>query len=297
VEEVRGSVGPFIGVIVASVAFGCAASGTSPGAPTESDAAQHPSQAPEFGAGASPAPAEGEASPVAESEDDLAVEEFQYELLDEELDDAFLEGDFDAADRDPFERGNRRIFGFNQWVEKYLLDPVSDGYEFVVPTAGRRAIHRAFLNLNSTSVLVNDLLQLRPRRAGVTGSRFVINTTVGLVGLFDVAIRLGLERHHADFGQTLARAGVPSGPYLVLPIFGPSTARNAVGNLTDGLFQPYFYLLGPTEYLVLGAGSGLATRDASRESIEALRATSVDFYAAMRIAYFLYREKLIERED
>jgi phospholipid-binding lipoprotein MlaA len=301
VEEVRGSVGRFIGVIVASAAVGCAASGPAPRAPAdapiESDAARHPSQAPEFGAGASPAPAEGEASPVEEPADDLAVEEFEYELLDEELDDAFLEDDFDPAERDPFERGNRRVFGFNQWFEKFILDPVSDGYEFVVPAAGRRAIHRAFLNLNSTSVLVNDLLQLRPQRAGVTGSRFVINTTVGLVGLFDVAIRLGLERHHSDFGQTLARAGVPSGPYLVLPIFGPATARNAFGNFTDGLFQPYFYLLGPTEFLVIGAGSGLATRDASRESIEALRATSVDFYAAMRIAYFLYREKLIEHEN
>ena len=270
-----------------------------PAAPTESNSAQDPSQAPEPGVEPAPAPAaaQSEASPVVESSDDRAVEEFEYELLDEELDDGFLEDDFDPATRDPYERANRRVFGFNLWLEKYFLDPVSDGYEFVVPASGRRAMHRAFLNLNATSVLVNDLLQLRPRRASVTGSRFVINTTVGLVGLFDVAVRLGLERHHSDFGQTLARVGVPSGPYLVLPIFGPSTARNAFGNLTDGLFQPYFYLLGPTQYLVLGAGSGLAMRDASRESIEALRATSVDFYAAMRIAYLLYREGVIDRED
>ncbi|UCE84731.1 MAG: VacJ family lipoprotein [Deltaproteobacteria bacterium] len=330
----RESVVPSILAIVLASALGCAASGTAPGAPsrpvaptavetgsaraasaaTGPDAISEPSgeraaEAPEAAEAAEPsaeraaeaaepsAERAAEAPEAAEPSGAPAVETREYDFADADLEDEFLEDEFDPETGDPYERTNRRIFGFNLRIEKYVLDPISDAYEFVVPAAGRRAIHRAILNLNSTSVLVNDLFQLRPRRAGVTGSRFVINTTVGLIGLFDVAVKMGLERHHSDFGQTLALAGVPSGPYLILPIFGPSTARNAIGNITDGLFQPYFYLLGPTETLVLSAGSGFAVRDASRESIAALRATSVDFYAAMRIAYMMHRDKVINDRD
>ena len=213
-------------------------------------------------------------------------------LFGDAADDAFF--GVDPVYRDPFEPTNRGIFVFNQRVEKYFLDPISTGYEFLVPEAGRRAIHRAILNLNSTSVLVNDILQLRPKRAAATTVRFVVNTTAGLLGLFDVADRaLRLGRHHADFGQTLALAGVPSGPFLILPVFGPSTARNAAGDIADGLFQPYFYLLGPTGLVVVSAGSGISMRDANRDSIEALRETSVDYYAALRGAYFMNREDII----
>lgn len=201
--------------------------------------------------------------------------------------------DLDPAESDPFEETNRGIFGFNRKVERHVLDPVSDAYQWLLPDPARDAVYRAFRNLHSTSVFVNDVLQIEPKRAGVTGARFVINTTAGIAGFFDTARRLGLQAHHADFGQTLGRAGVPSGPYLVLPLFGPSTARDAFGDLVDGLFLPQFYVLGPGSNVVLAAGSGLSTHDANAESLRTLRETSIDFYAALRSAYLMHRHEVI----
>ncbi|MBW2427227.1 MAG: VacJ family lipoprotein, partial [Deltaproteobacteria bacterium] len=143
-----------------------------------------------------------------------------------------------------------------------------------------------FLNLGSTRTLANDLLQLEWKDAGVTTSRLLINTTIGIAGFFDVAAKMGLERHESDFGQTLALAGTPSGPYLMLPVLGPSTLRDGSGIAVDGFFQPTFYVLGPTELLVYAGSSGLSTRDRHFVELKALEDSAIDVYAAMRNGFY-----------
>jgi len=211
-------------------------------------------------------------------------------------DDEAFEADFGAGPSgypDPFEPLNRGTFAFNREVDRWILDPITEVYRFVVPKPARNAISRFFLNLGSTKTIVNDFLQLEWHDAGVTTARLVVNSTVGIAGLFDVAEKVGLERHDSDFGQTLALAGTPSGPYLVLPLLGPATARDGVGVAIDGFFQPTFYilgpadlLLGPTEVFLYGGTSGLSTRDRHYAQLKALQDSSIDFYAAMRNGYY-----------
>lgn len=198
--------------------------------------------------------------------------------------------------QDPLEPSNRAMFASNRRVDRWVIDPISRAYAFVVPRPARQAIRRVFVNLNSPSVFVNDLLQLAPRRAGTTGARFVINTTVGLVGLWDAAARIGLEGHHTDFGITLAKYGVSSGPYLVLPLVGPTTARDAFGDLVDILMLPQTWFLGPTTWVFAAyqGGEGFTLRDVHRDALKALEETSVDFYISMRFAYLKNRAKEIE---
>jgi phospholipid-binding lipoprotein MlaA len=185
------------------------------------------------------------------------------------------------------------VLGFNRGLDWILVDPLTRAYSWVMPDPGERAVRRFFDNLASPSVLVNDLLQLRGRRAAVTSARFLVNTTVGVVGLFDPAQRFGLADHHSDFGQTLWVYGVGSGPYLMLPLFGPSTARDGFGRLVDGALRPDTWLLGGAPLLVLGVGDGLSLRAMHREALEELERSSVDYYAALRSVYWMDRQSVL----
>lgn len=200
----------------------------------------------------------------------------------------------DPADRDPLEPMNRGIFTFNEFVYAWLLDPVATAYEFVVPDPGRRAVRRFFANLGEPVTFVNDLLQLEPKRAGKTGARFLINSTAGVVGIFDPAGAWGIDGHTSDFGETLGVYRVGSGPYLIIPVMGPSTLRDALGEIVDGVLRPDTWLLTPASQLIIVASGGIATYEGEREQIEALRATSVDFYAALRSAYLMDRDARIQ---
>jgi len=200
----------------------------------------------------------------------------------------------DPADRDAIEPVNRPVFGFNEIVYRWVFDPIAKTYAFVVPEPARAAVRRVFANLNEPAILVNDLLQLAPREAGHTAARFVVNTTIGLVGLFDPATPLGLPGHETDFGQTLAVYYTPPGTYVVIPILGPSTARDAVGGMVDFLMSPDAWLLPAGSRVMLNAGSGLATYDIQRERLDALRETSIDFYSALRGAYLMDRDAAVQ---
>ena len=209
--------------------------------------------------------------------------------------DDFFDEEFDepAGYPDPLETTNRGTFAFNRQLDRWILDPVTEGYRWLVPEGGRQAISRVFANLGSTKTLVNDLLQLEWTDASVTTGRMVVNTTVGLLGLFDVAEKIGLEAHESDFGQTLALAGTPSGPYLVLPLLGPATIRDGIGVAIDGFFQPTYYILGPsnvlfgpTEILLYTGSSGISTRERHYLELKSLEDSSIDFYAAMRSGYY-----------
>jgi phospholipid-binding lipoprotein MlaA len=199
---------------------------------------------------------------------------------------------------DPIESFNRRTFRANLAIDRWFLDPLTRGYAFVVPNPARHAVRRFLVNLWSPAIFVNDVLQLAPVDATVTLTRLAVNSTIGLAGFFDPAEKIGLEEHHTDFGQTLALYGVPSGPYMVLPVLGPTTVRDGSGYVVDFLFQPTTYVLpGLTLFIyasIQQGSTGLAMIEEQAAQLEALEASSVDFYAALRSAYYQDRAAAIE---
>lgn len=146
-----------------------------------------------------------------------------------------------ASDEDPWEKVNRPIFKFNDAMDTYLLRPVAKGYDKVTPNFLQTGITNVFKNVGDVRNLVNNLLQIKFRDASVDTARLMINSTVGLLGFFDVATKAELDRNDEDFGQTLAVWGVPSGPYVMLPFFGPSTVRDATARIPDAFLGPYPY--------------------------------------------------------
>lgn len=199
-----------------------------------------------------------------------------------------------AGPWDPFEPVNRGVLHVNDAVDRWAVAPLVRAYEAAVPAAARRAVRRALVNLDSPAIFVNDLLQGSPIEAMITVTRFTVNTTLGIAGFFDPASRLFLPAHSTTFGETLAVAGVPHGPYLVLPVVGPTTARDGCGYVVDFLFRPTTYLLTPFAQVVwLGVtegGSGFTIRAAEGPGLEALRASALDYYAALRSAWWQTRE-------
>src|SRR5690554_1587943 len=151
---------------------------------------------------------------------------------------AAVEDDYDAEELynpDPWEPVNRAVFRFNDTLDTYALRPVARGYDRVMPQFLNDGVTNVFNNLGEPKNLVNNLLQGKTRDAGIDTARFLLNTTIGVGGVFDVATRMGLQRNDEDFGQTLGAWGVDSGPFVMLPFFGPSTVRDAGGRAADGL--------------------------------------------------------------
>lgn len=190
---------------------------------------------------------------------------------------------------DPLEPTNRVIHGFNQGLQKVLLKPIARGYIAVVPPPARKGIGNALFNLRGPIIFANDVLQGESKRAGQTLARFVINSTLGIAGLFDVAKSLGIERHDEDFGQTLAVWGAGEGPYLELPLFGPSNVRDGIGLGVDIVLDPFFWILRSqnlnyVNYIRRGA-EGIDLLATNLDEIEDLERSSLDYYAALRSAY------------
>lgn len=219
-------------------------------------------------------------------------------LFDEEWDEAEDDlADFDSIS-DPWEAANRRTHEFNQGLDQYMLRPVTRVYARSVPERARLSILNFFENLGEPATLVNDLLQREWDDAAITLSRFLLNSTLGVAGLFDPARHVfEMQGHDSDFGQTMALAGVPSGPYLVLPVLGPNNLRDSTGLIIDLFIRPTFWLFGPTEYIVYtafqGTGHGIALRERHARSIEALEGSSIDYYASLRNAYGQSRDAAI----
>lgn len=135
--------------------------------------------------------------------------------------------------RDPLEGFNRAVYRFNEKTDKYVLKPVAKAYQAVVPRPARKGVSNFFSNLHDPVVMLNNLLQGKPKQAVSDLGRVLVNSTIGIAGLFDVATRMGMEKHNEDFGQTLAVWGVGEGPYLVLPFFGPSNVRDGAALPVD----------------------------------------------------------------
>lgn len=207
---------------------------------------------------------------------------------------SFLGGCATGRDaRDPFEPLNRGIYRFNEVVDDAVLKPVAQGYRFIVPTFVRSSVSNFFSNINDVIVALNNLLQGKFHHFVSDFGRIVINTTVGVGGLFDVASEAGVEKHDEDFGQTLGRYGVKDGPFLMIPVFGPSNARDAVGSVVDYYTNPLTYVR-PNALRYGLWGTKLINRRA--ELLDAgtiLEAAALDPYEFIRDAYLQRRRNLI----
>lgn len=147
-----------------------------------------------------------------------------------------------SEEQDPWESFNRPIFTFNDTVDTYALRPLAQGYQAVTPDPVEDGISNFFNNIGEIKTLANSLLQGRFQEAGVSTARFMFNSTFGLLGFFDVATKMDLQHSQSDFGITLGVWGVDSGPYLVLPLLGPSTVRDGLAKLPDTKVEPYGYM-------------------------------------------------------
>ena len=199
--------------------------------------------------------------------------------------------------RDPFERMNRGVYRFNDNMDRAFLKPAAKGYRAVVPSVARKGIGNALSNLSYTTTLANDVLQLKLKRAVEDIVRLLFNTTVGLGGLWDPATKMGIPRNDEDFGQTLGHWGVPPGPYLMLPFFGPATARDAPGLAVDLLVTDGSHYIEEDKirYSVL-AIDVLDHRVALLPLDETLAGT-YDPYAFIRNAYLQRRDFLVKDGD
>lgn len=197
-----------------------------------------------------------------------------------------------ASPDDPWERTNRRFFAVNAVIDRRALRPGAVFYKHAAPRPIRTGLRHAFSNLGEPLVAVNDLLQGRFGLAGRTLVRVAVNTTFGLGGFLDVAAPGGLPHHDNGFGLTLGRYGVRSGPYVYLPLLGPSTVRDLAGGGVDAALNPFIWTRYPYDYAV-GAGSsvlgGLDRRGEADGDLKALKALSTDEYASLRSFYLQNR--------
>lgn len=198
---------------------------------------------------------------------------------------------------DPFEPANRAILGFNVAADRAVVGPAAGVYRGVVPATGRRGISNFLTNLNQPVVFANLLLQGRPGPAFSTASRFALNTTVGVGGLFDVATEANIAEHDTDFGLTLGTWGVESGPYIVLPFLGPSSVRDASGRFVDRYPHPTWWLTGVRDgdaIWLVRAKTVLDLRVELDEAFSALRESEGDPYAQLRTFYQQDRARRLE---
>ncbi|MGI4878321.1 MAG: MlaA family lipoprotein [Janthinobacterium lividum] len=209
-------------------------------------------------------------------------------------------GSMARAYADPYEKTNRKLYAFNKKLDHYALLPVTHVYRKVVPTVARHGVSNALNNIEEPNSFINAVLQGKIKQAFRTVDRFVINTVIGVGGLTDRATGLGRPEEPEDFGQTLAIWGFSSGPYLMLPFFGPSTFRDAAGRAGDFGLDPFpyardalldwhfVYSIGETGLSVVNLRSGLIDSDA-----DGLLAGSLDEYATVRSAFLQHRQSQI----
>lgn len=217
---------------------------------------------------------------------------------------ATMPGTDRLAERDPLQGFNRAMWGFNQGLDKVVLKPVSTVYRTVTPRPARRGISRLFANLSEPWSFINNMLQAKPKRAVRNLGRFLVNTTIGVGGLADPATKMGIRAAPEDFGQTLARWGVNGGPYLVLPILGPSTLRDGVGSGIAQLADPYRVCLrecGPSStvrWAATGAEIISLRSDLTEAGADGLLQGSLDPYTTAKSAYLQRRRAaILDRED
>jgi phospholipid-binding lipoprotein MlaA len=197
-----------------------------------------------------------------------------------------------------FEPFNEKMFSFNIWMDEHILRPVARSYAGAVPENARLGVRRFFDNISVVPRFANSLFQLKLNGAAREAGRFMINTTIGGLGFFDIAKeKFGIEKSEEDFGQTLGKYGVRPGPYLVLPFIGPSTLRDAIGRVADGAMDPRSYFLSPTEIVATDAGTtgtdAVNERSLNLELFESVNRFSLDLYSAVQDFYLQNRERQV----
>lgn len=204
-----------------------------------------------------------------------------------------------ATADDPLEPMNRYFFDFNQKLDRNAALPAATFYTSAMPNPARRSIHNFLDNLGGPVTVVNDLLETQFANAGTAAARFVVNTTIGVAGIFDVADGWGLPGRDRDFGETLGTYGVPQGPYLVLPFRGPTAVRDLSGNYIDGFFSPLYYW--HVQYtgkqyigLIKSTIGSVDNRSQNIVTYRDIERASVDFYATMRDYYRQRRQRQVE---
>jgi len=196
---------------------------------------------------------------------------------------------------DPFEATNRRILDFNFRIDDAVFKPIAEGYRAVLGPWPRARIRNVLQNLNEPGVFANRVLQGKPIEAGTSLMRFVINTTFGLGGLFDLEPIGGPPRQVADFGQTLASWGVGDGPYLMVPVMGPSNPRELTGSIVNGFLNPVNYPAPFVTSLGRSVALGVDERERNIETIDELRTGSLDVYARLRSLWQQLRDAELGR--
>lgn len=280
--------GPFRWLVVSAMVFASAGPGAVPGAraepgpdlgaPVSRDLAEVVSGASALDGAPAAAPPDG-AVPAAgagdRSQSSLGVEPEEPE------------------DYDPWEPFNEKMFWFNRQLDRFLLKPVATGWDTIMPDETQRALGRVFENAAMPKRLVNNVLQGKAAGAGRELLRFVLNTTVGVAGLVDVAKAAGLEPSDADTGQTFGTYGVDPGPYLVLPFLPPLTVRDGIGFGIDGLLDPAIYFAPFAASAGRTAGNTVNKRSLNLELFEDVEETSLDLYTAVRNGYLQRRAKAL----
>lgn len=201
----------------------------------------------------------------------------------------------DAADYDPWEPMNRSLYQASYVIDGVLLKPVTQIYRGVIPEYGQERVHNFVENLASPITIANSLLQGDPENTFISLWRFLFNSTIGIGGLFDVASELGLHGRTTDFGQTLALYGVENGPYLFLPIMGPSGVRDGVGRIADYFAHPAAYVDDTATSVSLWAVTAVDARNQNYDLIEDIYKTSLDPYATFRSGYIQKRDSDIRK--
>lgn len=201
-------------------------------------------------------------------------------------------------DNDPIESVNRAIFDVNDFLDRLLIRPLAELYRFWTPNYLRDRVASILKNMGEPVVMANNLMQGEFKNAGTTLGRFLVNTTAGVGGMYEVANSLGWQRQEGDFGQTLHVWGMGEGPYLVLPLFGPSNVRDAIGMGVDTVLSPWKYAVKSGDTTIQDtftiadlSATALTRREQNIEGLDALREGSIDFYAQMRSVYRQYRAK------
>ena len=196
--------------------------------------------------------------------------------------------------RDPWERYNRTVFEFNDSLDRAVIKPVAEAYRDYVPELAQRSLRNVFSNLRDVIITAHQLLQGKPQAAMTAGSRVLINSTIGALGLGDPASEMGLIKTNEDFGQTFGRWGIGPGPYFVLPLLGPSTVRDTIGTVADFNFDPI------GSVFEQGAGRnivyGLIAIDRRKDLLDAqdtIEALSFDRYSGVRDAWLARRRSLV----
>ena len=198
---------------------------------------------------------------------------------------------------DPWQPLNRPLFAFGMGIDRVVFAPIAHGYMRVTPLPVRNRVSSVVFNLNEPSTVIEDILQGHPKRAGKATARFVVNSTVGLLGLFDVASHWGIAPHESDFGQTLGRYGAQPGPYVFVPIVGPLNLRDGIGRIVDVATDPIGFLTGPITSTPGAVRYGVTSLDARALGDPAYQALkdATDPYVTTRSAYTQYRAAIVQR--